>query len=271
MILNFSQEIKQKLDQSRDAKFKSNIYSKDLEQKEFRDGEFEDIKWLLGAIVFVFLYHMVFMRSIVLATYSILLIIFAFAVTQMFYIGVFKIDYFSPMHNLIIIMMLGICSNNTFIMFDAWQQSEQIIEYEGNTRRRMAYTFKRVSKALVSSSVITALVFFGNALCNLQPKKVFCLYAGIVILAHFVIVIIMFPPIIVIHEKYLIKNSCCQRKQKNVYSVDSIARSETCLEKFFGGNFSSIVRHLRYFLVLLFLGWTIFACYFSRNLGPKIT
>ena len=76
MILNFSQEIKQKLDQSRDAKFKSGIYSKALEQKEFRDGEFEDIKWLLGAIVFVFLYHMVFMRSIVLATYSIILIIF---------------------------------------------------------------------------------------------------------------------------------------------------------------------------------------------------
>ena len=52
-------------------------------------------------------------------------------------------------------------------MFDAWLQSEQINEYEGNTRRRMAYTFKRVARALVTSSLTTALVFFGNSFSNL--------------------------------------------------------------------------------------------------------
>ena len=90
-----------------------------------------------------------------------------------------------------------------------------------------------------------------------------------VVLVNFLIVIIMFPPIIVFHEKYLIKNSCCQKKQKNVYSVESIVRSETCYEKFFGGIFNTGIRRLRWFIIIIFFGWTGYACYISKDIGPK--
>ena len=114
------------LNQSRDSMYVSSLFSSTLEQRRLRDLEFKDIRWILGAIALLFVYHIFYMRSIVLSTYSIMMIVFAFAVTQILYVGVFKIEYFTPWHNLIVIMMLGIGSNNTLIIFNAWKQSEQI-------------------------------------------------------------------------------------------------------------------------------------------------
>lgn len=60
------------------------------------------------------------MRSIVLGAFSILLIAFSFSVTQVIYIGLFQIEYFAPLHNLVIFIVLGISADNVFVLFDAW-------------------------------------------------------------------------------------------------------------------------------------------------------
>ena len=133
----------------------------------------------------------------------------------------------------------------------------------------MAQTFKRVGRSLFTTSFTTAALFFANAFSNLLPIQALSIYSGILVLAHFLIIIIMFPPIIIFHEKYLIKNSCCQKKQKNVYAVDSIIRDETCLERFFGAHYNTGVRRLRWFTVIIVLAWTGFVCYYSSDLSYK--
>jgi len=60
------------------------------------------------------------MRSVVLAAFSILLIALSFSVTQVIYTGVFQIEYFTSLHDLVIFIVLGISADNVFVLFDAW-------------------------------------------------------------------------------------------------------------------------------------------------------
>jgi hypothetical protein len=97
------------------------IYSKDLAQQRFRDLEFSEMKWFFGAIALnVYLSHIWHMRSITLASYSLMLTIFSLTVTQILYISLFQIKFFSPLHNLAIIIIVGIASNNVLFIYDAW-------------------------------------------------------------------------------------------------------------------------------------------------------
>jgi hypothetical protein len=89
----------------------------------------KDTYWAGFSVLFVFLYFIFHLRSLLLATYSMLLIIFSFAITQVLYIRLFGIDFFMTMHNLVIFIVLGISADNVFVMFDAWKQSNNIVEY----------------------------------------------------------------------------------------------------------------------------------------------
>jgi predicted RND superfamily exporter protein len=154
------------------------------------------------------------MRSVVLAAFSILLIALSFSVTQVIYSGVFQIEYFASLHALVIFVVLGISADNVFVLFDAWQQSRAIEEYEGNLRRRIAFTFKRAGKALAVTACTAAAAFFSNCFNSIMPIRAFGIYAGIIVLVNYVIILILMPPMIVFHEKYL-ANRCFSKKESS--------------------------------------------------------
>ena len=78
---------------------------------------------IFTATALYFIFHL---RSLVLAAYSVILIIFSFAVTQIIYIELFGIGFFHTLHNLVIFIVLGISADNVFVIFDAWKQSQNI-------------------------------------------------------------------------------------------------------------------------------------------------
>lgn len=106
------------------ANFEAMIFSNALYQNSFRDQATEDTFWAGASALFVLVYFVMHMKSLVLAVYCILIIIFSFAVTQMIFVEVLKIQYFSTLHNLVIFIILGISADNVFVIFDAWKQSD---------------------------------------------------------------------------------------------------------------------------------------------------
>lgn len=101
--------------------------------------------WAAGSIGFIFVYFVFHLKSIILAGYSIVLIVLSFGVTQAIYVGALKINFFITLHNMVIFIVLGITADNIFVFNDFWNQSAIITEFEGSLRKRMAFTFKKSS------------------------------------------------------------------------------------------------------------------------------
>ena len=79
----------------------------------------------------------------------------------------------------------------------------------------MSYCFKRSFRAILVTSSTTAIAFLANALSDIRPIRAFGIFAAIIIPVNFFIVILVMPPVQIIHDTYL-KNRCdyrnCLRK-----------------------------------------------------------
>ena len=158
------------------------------------------------------------LRSLYLGVSGLLIILLSFPVTQIIYIGVFKVTMFSSLNQLVIFIILGIAADNIFVFCDAWRQSELIPVMKHNAHRRMAYAFKRAAKAIAVTSSTTSVAFAANAGSPLIPIKAFGIYASIIVLVNYGMVVLVMPPIQMIYEtKIKEKEKCpccaCLRKK----------------------------------------------------------
>ena len=125
---------------------------------------------------------------------------------------------FSSLNQLVIFIILGIAADNIFVFCDAWRQSELIPVMKHNAHRRMAYAFKRAAKAIAVTSSTTSVAFAANAGSPLIPIKAFGIYASIIVLVNYGMVVLVMPPIQMIYEtKIKEKEKCpccaCLRKK----------------------------------------------------------
>jgi len=198
------------------------------------------------------------------------MILFSFAVTQVVYVELLMIDYFSTLHNLVVFIVLGISADNAFVIFDAWKQSNNILEFEGNFRKRIAYSFKRAFAAIIVTSSTTCVAFLSNGFSKIMPIKAFGIYAAIIIPVNLIIISIMFPPMLIFYDKYLAHRYCCiacgKSERKSRY-VDVQIR-DSCMAKFFGGPWNSFVRKLRWLILVVFFIWAGYACYIAKDVSP---
>lgn len=120
--------------------------------------------WAGASVLFVYVWMIFHMQSLILATYCILIIVCSFPATQVLYKSVFMIDFYNTLHTLVIFIVLGISADDVFVLYDAWKQSEHIVEYEGNLRKRMAYAWRRAAHAMFITSSTTCLAFLSTSL-----------------------------------------------------------------------------------------------------------
>lgn len=98
--------------------------------------------------------------------------------------------------------MLGIAADNIFVFCDAWRQSENIPVMHGNNYRRMAYTFRRAASAIAVTASTTSVAFLANAFSPIVPIQCFGIYASIIVLVNYLMVIMIMPSVQMIFEIY---------------------------------------------------------------------
>ena len=49
------------------------------------------------------------------------MILMSFPITAVWYSGIFRITYYSILHNLVIFIILGIAADDIFVFHDAWR------------------------------------------------------------------------------------------------------------------------------------------------------
>jgi predicted RND superfamily exporter protein len=100
---------------------------------------------------------------------------------------------------MVIFIVLGISADDIFVIIDSWKQSEHILEYEGNFRKRMSYSFKRSAVAIAVTSSTTCVAFLANSFSKIMPIQAFGIYAGIIIPINYFLTSLLMPPMINIH------------------------------------------------------------------------
>jgi predicted RND superfamily exporter protein len=154
----------------------------------------------------VFVYFCFHLRSGFLAFVGITIVLFSFPLTVVIAKAI-TIKYFTTLHMLMIFIVLGIAADDIFVFYDAWRQSGLIKEFEGNNKKRMAYTFRRSSRAMFMTSSTTAAAFLANIFSPIMPIKSFGIYSGIIVPLNFIMTVTMFPSATIIYETYFAK--CC--------------------------------------------------------------
>lgn len=86
----------------------------------------------------------------------------------------------------------------------------------GNYGKRMAYTFRRASRAMLATSSTTGAAFLATGLSEIMPISSFGFFAGILVPVNFILVITYFPASLIVFEKYTknIMDKCTNKKKE---------------------------------------------------------
>ena len=107
---------------------------------------------------------------------------------------------------MIIYIVLGIAADDIFVFFDAWKQSEHVDpEILDTKEKRLAYSWRRAVKAMAVTSSTTAVAFFANAFSPLLNIAAFGIFAGIIVPINYFLVVMIFPPAVIIYEKSILE------------------------------------------------------------------
>ena len=163
----------------------------------------QDIRWAICSIVFVFIYFATHLQSLFLAVMGIITILLSFGLTAIVNEGIIRNTYYSNLHTLCIFIVLGIAADDLFVFVDAWRQSKNISLLKDNPNKRLAYAFRRASRATFVTSSTTSVAFMANFFSPIMPIASFGIYAALLVLANYLLIILLIPPIIIFWEDNL--------------------------------------------------------------------
>jgi len=155
-----------------------NTITVDIVSEAVGNIEFEkllerDTSFAAISIMFVMAYFVFHLKSFFLAGIGLLLILLSFGFTAIIHQGVFRVQFYANLHNLIIFIVLGIAADDIFVFIDAWRQSAQnpncIEVFKGDKKKRMSYAWKRALRAIAVTSSTTAVAFLANTLSPMMP------------------------------------------------------------------------------------------------------
>jgi len=172
-----------------------------------------DTNYAVFSVAFVFFYLIYHLGSIYLAFIGIIIILFSFPVTSLFYRGLLKCYYFGSLHNLVIFIVLGIAADDIFVFIDGWRLSKANKQFGGDLHKRMAFAFRRGTRAMAVTSSTTSVAFLANVFSPIMPIRGFGIYSGIIVPVNYLLVVMILPPAVIWYERYIdgcFTTCCCK-------------------------------------------------------------
>lgn len=161
-----------------------------------------DLAFSVLAIVLVFIVIWLHTSSFFLALVAMVQIFLSFPITFVIYHFVFRQLYFAALQILSIFLLLGIGADDVFVFTDAWKQATIVLGPDVDLLTRMTWTYRRAVRAMTVTSLTTAAAFFVTAASPIMPIATLGIWAGILILLQFVLVITMYPCATVIWHRF---------------------------------------------------------------------
>eukprot|EP01029_Cantina_marsupialis_P020735 TRINITY_DN4883_c0_g1_i2.p1 TRINITY_DN4883_c0_g1~~TRINITY_DN4883_c0_g1_i2.p1 ORF type:complete len:785 (-),score=219.97 TRINITY_DN4883_c0_g1_i2:317-2509(-) len=166
----------------------------------------QDMMFVTGAIVFVFIYMTIHTKSLYLASAGMGQIMLSFPLSYVVYTFVLGVDMFISLHILSMFIIIGIGADNVFVFADAWTQSSKLCA-KADLISRMTYTFKRATKAMFVTSFTTFAAFMATGLSDIKPIGSFGQFASLLVVWNYFFVCTLFPCCVIFwHRRFRFKS-----------------------------------------------------------------
>ena len=186
--------------------------------EEVNDLIMKDFVLAVASFFFVSIYVSFHLKSIFLASTSMISIAFSYPVSVCLSRYVFQISLFHALKFNVIFVILGISADNVFVFTDAWQQSGQhaILNPDpdnrfNNFQKRMNYTWRKATKAISTTSLTTAVAFLATGFSDIMPISAFGYFASIMVVVNYYFAVVTFPSFLILFERHLV-HRCRYRK-----------------------------------------------------------
>lgn len=253
-----------------------------------------DFSMVMFSVLFVYLWISVHTESFFYGSIGILQIMLSIPVAFFFYYYVFQITYFAQTHILAVFIILGVGADDVFVLVDAWKQSEIEVKKSPNGNeydleyltRRMGYAYHRTYRAVLNTSLTTAMAFVGTGISPLMGFSTFGWFAAICIVVNYIYVISFTPAVLLVRELYIRpfmdKNvgkyiACCKKKKRLPEAEtggEDGKKGRGCLESIYVPLMTKSIGGKKWLkpvpmaIVLILIGNTIQASIFTSQLTP---
>ena len=163
-----------------------------------------DLSWAGASVFAVWVYMSIHTGSPFVATLGMFEILASFPVSIFLYRVLFRVSYLGNIQVLSVFVVLGVGADDVFVFFDAFKQSAyEPPAVSETTLARVEYAARRASKAILVTSLTTAIAFAATAMSKVMPIASFGALSAIMIFVLFTLNVLFFPPALVMYDKWV--------------------------------------------------------------------
>lgn len=252
-----------------------------------------DLSFAIFAVILVFFTMWFHTTSLFLASSAMLQIILSFPLSYAFYYFVCRQGYFSALQILTIFLVLGIGADDVFVFTDAWKQAAITLGAHVDLITRMSWTYRRAVRAMTVTSFTTAAAFFVTATSPIMPISTLGVWAGLLILIQYFLVITVYPCALIIWHRFWrprlairffkkVDKSMVEKEAETPLwhrflppsrrpAVKGFATGDyRPIERFFRGPWYSFVFRFRFVIVILALVFAGLSVWRATKLEPPV-
>ena len=209
---------------------------------------------------------MFILQSFTIATAGLFTTLFSVGATVILYSWVFKVTYYSYIHNMAILLQFGNSADQIILLIDSWKTSECISQFDQKMSKRMAYIWRfntqKVGLTILVQTLTIGAVIIG---CPYIPVKSFCIYVCISFILNFLLNLIVITGLLIWTEVNLQENGL--RKSKLVRSVslrsshedDDLGHSHAGqIENCFKYDLNKFIGKFKFLILAAFAVWTAY-------------
>lgn len=184
------------------------MYGLRLSRELFSKEVYKDLAFSGLAILLVFVVLWLHTGSAFLAGIAMAQIFMSFPLAYVIYSYVLQQKYFSGLQVFAVFLLLGIGADDVFVFTDAWKQAALELGPDCDIENRMITAYRRAVRAMTVTSLTTAAAFFITANSPIMPVSTFGVWAGILILVQFSLIISAYPCALVLWQKHIRGRIC---------------------------------------------------------------
>jgi len=207
------------------------------------------------------LYMALYMKSIFLSTVGIITVLMSVPISLVIYSRLFAITYFSSIHIAIVIIIIGIGSDDIFVFHDAWCHAKEI---QRDTVKVMAHTIRSSASALFMTSSTSTMAFVACSLSSIMPIRAFGLFASIVVPTVYILTLVVMPFAYFIHTKSILPLQ--DFVLSKIWSKKSVATQTGEAQETEGNKISEILFQIKKGVLLLALLSGSLCIYYTTRL-----
>lgn len=161
------------------------------------------MKLCFACLIFIWLYVTLHLQSLFLSTISMLNIAASIPMGLIIYKTFLHIPFFSLLHIVVLLIVMGIGADNTFLFNDTWRAATQIPALKNDREGRVAYTLRKASGAIIATSVTNFVAFLGTCFSVFMPISGFGIFAVTVVSLDYILIILILPVYYIFYEKHI--------------------------------------------------------------------